>query len=260
MNKNGFSSKKILSDTWIIKSDGCTSYLITGNKEGAVIDTGLSEFNIQAYAQTLTDKEVNFCVNTNGYFRHTGGNAYFKKIYMSAEALKAVTIPYEKMNEQGYLLSRPITIVVEGTIIELAGRPLEIIEIPGHASGSIAILDKKKRILFTGDEVGRVSLVWIYGGGAYIEDYIRNMEKLMERKEEFDFILTGYGNKVYGKSLLQDSLENAKRILQGYMGKPVKFSETGEIQLKIPEPEYKRESVLGESCINFDSRFIKRDE
>ena len=43
--------------------------------------------------------------------------------------------------------------VRDGNSIDLGGRRLEVIEIPGHTPGSIAILDVERRILFSGDTV-----------------------------------------------------------------------------------------------------------
>ena len=53
-----FRSRPICTNTWLIQGDGCNSYLVVGDKCGVVIDTGFATENIQAYAQTLTDKPV----------------------------------------------------------------------------------------------------------------------------------------------------------------------------------------------------------
>lgn len=258
MNKNIFLSKQVLPDTWLIQGEGCTSYLLTGTNEGAVIDTGFSEQNIQEYVQSLTEKPISFCVNTHGHFDHTGGNGYFPKAYMSAEALKTAIIPYDSLQSKHYILSYPITVVADETIIKLAGRDLEVIEIPAHSSSSIAILDKEKRILFTGDEVGEAPLIWMTGGQPYVEDYYSNMQKLMKRSNEFDYILTGHGDRVYGKELLEDSLENARHILAGDMGEEFKLTGNEPEDFHLPEPEFKRKSFYKSSCISFDMRFICR--
>ena len=74
--------------------------------------------------------------------------------------------------------SGKIVPVHDGDIIELGDRPLKIIETPGHTPGSIAILDIKKRRIFTGDPIqdGRIfmfgvqremhALEILTGGGA----------------------------------------------------------------------------------------------
>ncbi len=43
--------------------------------------------------------------------------------------------------------------VGEGFVFELGGRQVEVIEIPAHASGSIALLDRQTKMLFAGDEI-----------------------------------------------------------------------------------------------------------
>lgn len=253
-----FTSREILPNTFMIHGPGSTSYLLVGDEEGIVVDTGFSEDNIQAYIQTLTEKEVSCCINTHGHFDHTGGNGYFKLAYMSAEALKTAAVPYDSLDERAYLLSYPINVVADGSVIGMKGRPLEVMEIPAHSPSSIAVLDRKNRILFTGDEIGDATLIWMSGGQPYIEDYVKNLERLTAREEEFDYILTGHGDRIYDKALLSDSLQNARRILNGDMGAPLQLTGREPADFHLPEPEYKREAVLGSSVIKFDSRYIKR--
>ncbi|MGF2526011.1 MBL fold metallo-hydrolase, partial [Ralstonia pseudosolanacearum] len=48
--------------------------------------------------------------------------------------------------------------VYHGDIISLGHRDLEVISLPGHTPGSIAVLDRKYRALFSGDPIqdGRI--------------------------------------------------------------------------------------------------------
>ena len=98
MENSVFSSRKLDDNTWIIFGEGCTSYLVVGNKMGLMVDSGFATENIQKYAQTLTDKPVNHVINTHGHFDHTGGNGWFQHAYMSAKALEIAKIPYPSLD------------------------------------------------------------------------------------------------------------------------------------------------------------------
>ena len=46
---------------------------------------------------------------------------------------------------------QPTSVVKDGDRIDLGDRVLEVIHTPGHSPGSICLLDKENKILFTGD-------------------------------------------------------------------------------------------------------------
>ncbi|MBW9152261.1 MBL fold metallo-hydrolase [Clostridium estertheticum] len=43
--------------------------------------------------------------------------------------------------------------VKEGHVFDLGERELEVMYLPGHTNGSIALLDRKNRVLFSGDTI-----------------------------------------------------------------------------------------------------------
>ena len=76
--------------------------------------------------------------------------------------------------------------------IYVPGRELELIEVPGHTPGSICLLDRNLRTLFTGDNNN--SLVWLFLDGCMpLEIYLQSLEHLMSRAEEFDTLMPGHG-------------------------------------------------------------------
>jgi len=185
-----FRAKVLCRNTWLIHGDGCTSYLVVGDNVGVVIDTGFATENIQEFAQTLTEIPVTIAANTHGHFDHTGGNGWFERAYMSINALEIAKVPYPSKRKLDYPLDYLVTIVGEGDQIDLGNRVLKVFEIPAHAPSSIAFLDAKERILFSGDEVAKgVMLYWQQTEPQpTVEQHARNMEKLMVHRNEFNFI------------------------------------------------------------------------
>ena len=72
------TAQPLCEDTWLIRLDGSTGYLVVGEDRGVMIDTGFGTENVQAFVQTLTDKPVDWVANTHGHFDHTGGNGWFE--------------------------------------------------------------------------------------------------------------------------------------------------------------------------------------
>lgn len=265
MSPSIFHSKNLCSNTWLIQGDGCTSYLVVGDKYGVVIDTGFAVENIQKYAQSLSDNPVRWAANTHGHFDHTGGNGWFERAYMSAKALEIAKTPYPSKGSLSYPLEYPVTIVGDGDTIDLGDRMLEVFEIPAHAPSSIAFLDRKERILFTGDEVARgVMLYWQQNEPQpTIEQHAQNMEKLLKHRKEYDFICSGHGSEMEDASLVEDYLEHDRRILAGIIeGEPMvlRSHSPGDgpdpRDFRMYQIEFKRTSAYKGTSLGYDLRYI----
>jgi hydroxyacylglutathione hydrolase len=265
MTNTIFRSTQLCTNTWLIQGDGSSSYLVVGDTCGVMIDTGFATENIQEYAQSLTDKPVKWVANTHGHFDHTGGNGWFERTYMSAKALEIAKIPYPSKASLNYPLDYLVTIVGDGDTIDLGNRVLEVFEIPAHAPSSVAFLDRKERILFTGDEVAKgVMLYWQQNEPQpTIEQHAQNMEKLLKHRQEFDFILSGHGSEIEDASLVEDYLEHDRRIMSGLIeGEPM--VPRGDAPSDGPDPrdfrmyqiEFKRRSVYKGTSLGYDCRYV----
>jgi glyoxylase-like metal-dependent hydrolase (beta-lactamase superfamily II) len=238
---------------------------VVGDERGVLIDTGFATENIQAYVQTLTDKPVRWAANTHGHFDHTGGNGWFDLAYMSAQAAEIAKIPYVSKAQLTYPLEYQIKIVGDGDTIDLGGRVLEIIEIPAHAPSSVAFLDRKQRILFSGDEVTNFMMLYWQQDEPQptVRQLARNLEKLLGYRAEFDSILWGHAQGLQDASLVEDCLENARRILSGIEGEPMaprdgQGSEDGidPRDFQMHQIEFKRVSVYKETTLGYDLRYV----
>jgi glyoxylase-like metal-dependent hydrolase (beta-lactamase superfamily II) len=260
-----FCSKLLCPKTWLIQGDGCTSYLVVGDERGMLIDTGFATENIQAYAQTLTDKPVQWAANTHGHFDHTGGNGWFERAYMSAQALEIAKTPYPSKQALEYPLDYLVTLVGDGDRIDLGNRVIKVIEIPAHAPSSLAFLDQTEHLLFTGDEVAQfVMLYWMQPEPQpTIEQHARNMEKLLKHRAEFDFILSGHGTGLEAAGLVETYLEHDRLIMSGQLeGKPM--APRNEAPSDGPDPrdfrmyqiEFKRTSSYKGTALGYDARYV----
>jgi glyoxylase-like metal-dependent hydrolase (beta-lactamase superfamily II) len=207
-----YRSKLIAPGTWQIESDGDYSYLIEGDDEALAIDTGYGAGNIRDYLQTLTKKPVRYVANTHDHFDHTALNGLFDAAYMSAETAKKATIPYRSFAGVTFPQDYPRRIVSDGYVFHLGNRDVEVFLIPNHTAGGTAYLDKRERILFSGDE--------FFGNnqpiGVSVAQYAANMRKLEARRRDFDRMAGGPG--LFDATLVDKDLAAAELVLSGKEG------------------------------------------
>lgn len=216
MDEPYFEAEQIAPDTWKILSSGDYSYLVAGEKEAIAIDTGYGAGNIRAYMQTLTDRPVRNVINTHHHFDHTAGNAYFDCVLMHPKAFDMATIPYASFAGIDFPRDYDRRAVYEGDTYELGGRTLEFFWIPDHTPDGIAVLDRKQRIFFIGDElmpmpIGKTLNVPVKVFAGYLEMF-------RAHRHEYDRMFTGGGE--FDPSYVDRYYACAMEILNGNGGKP----------------------------------------
>lgn len=222
INEKGYIYGKWMTkdDTYTISYGGAVyCYLLIGAEKALLIDTAYGAGNLRQYVEQITDKPV-MVVNTHGHFDHTGGNAWWEEAYVSEPSSKDCKRAFsqemvEEMKKKPYPHYK-VNIVSEGYQFDLGGRTVEVIDIPAHHNGSIALLDSGSRYLFTGDEL-EAGQVLIFGADVptRIAKHQRNMEKLKERFGDFDAICPAHNGNPINKKYIDDFIELDKQILAG---------------------------------------------
>ena len=191
-------------DTWRIEDSGVRFFLLAGTERALLVDSGRNIGNAREIAAGLTDLPVSL-LNTHADGDHVAGNGQFGWFYMH---------PAEEPNYRRG--DRPGTIVpvLEGDVIELGGRRLEIIHLPGHTPGSIALLDTRYRVLISGDPIQDGS-IFMFGQFRNMEDYIRSLEHLEGWKGRFDEIWPAHGSIPVYPDLIGKLRDGARAVLDG---------------------------------------------
>jgi hydroxyacylglutathione hydrolase len=246
-----FVARKFNKNTWVIEGVGCYSYLVLGSGRAMMVDTGMSKTNLREFVETLTELPVSV-VNTHGHFDHTGGNGWFDEVYMHPSSVGDAKKCFGDTAD--YPLDYEIKTVTEGYIFDLGGRTLEVIEIPAHNAGSIALLDKENRMLFTGDELEAGQVLLMLGNGS-VEEHQANMKKLKERINEFDIICPAHNGTPIDNSYVDAYIENDQRVMDGIEGKMEIHSPSFPAGF-MPGNEYLRRSEYKGSSIVYDTRTI----
>ena len=259
MFNNDFMARKFNGNTWAIEGAGCCSYLVLGGQRAAMVDTGMSTLNLREYVRTITDLPA-FVVNTHGHFDHTGGNGWFGDVYMHQEAVKDCRIPVFDARLEDYPCGYEIKTVEEPYVFDLGGRHLEVIGIPAHNAGSIALLDHENRLLFSGDEIeaGQVLLIALMAEAQScqtVEAHQRNMKRLRARIAEFDSICPSHNGTPIHNSYVDAFIGNAQRIMDGIEGTR-KYQSPSFPVSNLPDEPFIRRSEFKGSSIVYDKRRI----
>ncbi len=196
--------RKINEQTWMFDEGGVYFYLLCGDETALLLDTGMNTKNIRELVGTLTDLPL-VLMNTHADRDHIGGNHEFEWFYMDpAEASNF----YNTQKSSGVI--RPVH---HGQIISLGGRDLEVIPLPGHTPGSIAVLDRKYRALFSGDPIqdGRI---FMFGVQREMHAYRLSLKDLDAFRSEFDEIYPCHGTVPVSPSLIDELYEASGKVLE----------------------------------------------
>lgn len=122
-------------------------------------------------------------------------------------------VPFDGWRAEHYQIRpAPLTRVVdEGDRIDIGDWDFEIIHFPGHSHGSIALLERRRKVMFSGDV--------IYDGGL-VDDlpcscksqYRESMRRLLEM--DLDIVYGGHGAPMTG--------ERMKQIASAYLAEQAK--------------------------------------
>jgi len=188
------------------------SYLIVGRKRALLFDTGLGMGDIRGVAKEITKKQI-VVLNSHSHYDHVGGNRQF-------DIILGRDLPYTLKNSRGKphaevaefaskdwiwkptppnFDARTYAIkpwefsrwVDQGEIIDLGDVSLEVIYAPGHAPDSIVLVDRNRRLMFTGD-VFYPAPLYAHLEGSDFDTYAATAEKLAGMAADVDTLLTSH--------------------------------------------------------------------
>lgn len=204
-----------------------TAYLLCGEMGAALIDTLNGAEDLQEIVSGLTALPLTV-INTHGHCDHIAGNIFFDEawIHPADEALAGEHFGF--LEEELRRFGRkpcPFRHLAEGQVFDLGGVTLEVISLKGHTAGSVGLLCREKRLLFTGD--GLNPHIWMQ-----LEESLplRVLAETLEQVQEkygaaFDRILYGHGRgEGYQDKMLTDRLLGACRdVLEGRREKDLPY-------------------------------------
>jgi glyoxylase-like metal-dependent hydrolase (beta-lactamase superfamily II) len=160
----------MIFETVIVSPMEVNCYILASKDGGKaiIIDPGSEQHKIRK-ALDRHRLTAAFVINTHGHFDHIGCDDEFGvPVYIHSQdmdMLKDAKKNFSAFFEAHYSIKSPVKPLREGDIIELDDIKLEVLHVPGHSPGGIALLMKEpqNRIVFTGDSlfcgaIGRTDL------------------------------------------------------------------------------------------------------
>ena len=194
-----------------------TCYLITGSEKALLVDSVNGYEDLHAIVRSLTNLPV-IVVNTHGHGDHILGNVYFDEAWLHPAdfALHDEFFGYakEEMDKHG-LKPCSLKALEVGQIFDLGGVQLEVVDLKGHTAGSIGLLDKAARIIYTGD--GLNTHLWMQLDHSLpISTMLETFRKLKaEHGQDFDYVAHGHAKVLRDKEILDWMIRGCEDILAG---------------------------------------------
>lgn len=211
------------------------SWLIVGDDAALLFDAGNGIGDIGAVVATLTNLPVTV-VNSHSHFDHIGGNYQFNRIL-------SISTPFSLARTGGYqtdeLLAevspaalckplpgnmqakdhrvRPYSIsgkLEDGDHIDLGGRRLEIVLIPGHTPDAIALLDREAGYLWSGDSFYE-GPIWLFAAETDLLAYRQSVGRLAELAGGLTAVFPAHNTPRADPRLLVDLRDSLELVLAG---------------------------------------------
>ena len=219
----------------VTNSSGHTFYIVEGDSRAAVIDTGCTPGRtILPLIRQYTQKPL-LLVITHAHSDHIHHMDEFDEVYMSHRELELPESFLQLMMEGKQLDLRRTRDIRSGTVIDLGGKTLEVLEVPGHTPGSIVLWEQQGNHLFTGDAIGSGNDVWMQWPSAlaldqYYPSLVALLQWIVARSGRMQ-LLGGHARQCFGSHLLPynplslgwlcDLIDLVERVLDGrIVGQP----------------------------------------
>ena len=179
-----FTIHKIAENIWAIEQNVVRGFLLVGLDRAVLVDTCFGG-DILSACRTVTQLPITL-VTTHSDGDHIGCDGQFPEQYLhSAEFSR-----YESRGK-GLCHAKPLE---EGDVFSLGRYRLEVIWIPGHTPGSIALLDREHRFLISGDTV-QTGCIFMHGEGRDLRAFRDSIARLEKMRQEglFDTVLPAHG-------------------------------------------------------------------
>ena len=190
------------------------SHLILGNDRAVLFDTGMGIFPIRPIVERITQLPV-LVLNSHTHFDHVGGNSEFSDVL-------AIDSEYTKSNMKGFDHDEIAGDVIpaalcgespagfdvvayhtkswsaseyvdDGDLIDLGGRILEVLHVPGHTPDALVLLDRGNGLLFTGDTFYDDNL-WLFVPETNINDYTNTIDRLVGIESEAKYLFGAHSS------------------------------------------------------------------
>ena len=188
----------------------CT--LITGEKGAILFDTMVGFDDLKSYVAELTPFEP-MVINSHCHFDHAGGNYQFDRVHMSAAELPLLELAHSRIPtltqtlnadlsamECCYTDRERISVIELDSEIDLGGKTVKVIALPGHTPGSIGLLCREDGVLLAGDTLSPQCCIF-FQESLPMADCRETIRKLWD--VPFELFLSSHFDTIFEKQIME---------------------------------------------------------
>ena len=191
--------------TWRFDEGGVRFFLLAGDRQALLLDSGMFTHDARDKAAQLVDVPLSL-FNTHCDMDHVGSNEQFEEVWVSPMELVHPKAPHD---------SNRVRPVWDGDVLDLGHRELEAIALPGHTPGSMALLDRGTGMLFSGDPIQRNGRIFMFGPMRSMAAYIHSLRRLQQRTGEIRSIWPCHATCPIGVETIGELLAGAEAVERG---------------------------------------------
>lgn len=222
-----FSVENITNHVYLIKENfnksmhgKCNIWLSKGTSLDVVIDTGLGIWDLVGFLKSkgLIGNKPYMAIATHIHFDHAGGLYQFESTaihkdehedmkngnnVIMASYLRANDVTHEAgFNAKDYRVRgvAPTKALQDNDIIDQGSHQLQVVHLPGHTKGSIALYDIQNRYLYVGDVLYDGMLVDFVPTSS-ISEYTDSCRRLKEMASNVELVFPGHERVLSGTEM-----------------------------------------------------------
>lgn len=247
--------EKLLENLYCLKEvESVNRYLIIGAEKALLFDTGYGYMDFREQLTSITSLPL-YVVNSHGDPDHALGSYLFEQVYMHSgdyeflmnldqnSAEKKATIDYrltklpglaQAMDINSYILPNlgktEFVFLSDGDNFQLGGLTLDVIHIPGHSMGSIALFCRETGWLFTSDSIAYYNIFYQGGLGhhAPFRTYLHSLKRLQAMAEDVTALYPAHGQKPIPVSAIQETIDGIYHLSRHYEEDSSRLTMIGE--------------------------------
>lgn len=192
-----------------------TSYLIVGDTRALMFDAGSGERppgsrSMREVAEQYADKKPITLVLSPFHFDHVFDASEFDGLTLidrsdirSHITDHVFTITLWESLDMEWRSLKVSALITDGEVIDLGGRSLTLLNLPGHTTESVVLLDKDRNLAFTGDFVYRhLGGIIAFAPGSDLLAYKVNSARLLRATNTETQLFGAHGIPRFGRDWL----------------------------------------------------------
>jgi len=204
-----------------------TSYLIIGDTQAIMFDAGSGERppgsrSMRAIAGHYTAKPITLILS-HFHYDHIGDATIFDRTNLIDRpeirtSVKDDIFTIEPSESLG-IERRPLKVaalIADGDVIDLGGRKLDVLNMPGHTTESIILFNRSRNQVFTGDFVYQhLGGIIAFAPGSDLVAYKTNSDRLLQLTDSDTLFFGAHGSLRFSRSWLALLDSELGKIIRG---------------------------------------------